>query len=187
MMVAQNSRLHRAVESRTPSLGGQSDEILRLIAPTVRWIAAQERARLRQSLGPQGERVMGRLAAEAREMEATVARQVEARLPEVLQAEVRRTLESALSAEGATVSPGSDVAGRTRDEENLVRRPTLLSESVPGSPSQESEEADSYWMVPWPVSVGMAPSRCSMRYGGGRTIRIRAVRRLRMADLVRSL
>ena len=95
-MISENDRSQAGVEGGAD----QQREVLRFIAPSVRWIAAQHRALLRQALGPQGHKAMARLVAETLEIEAEVARRVEARLPELLLHEVRGVFEDLLGVNG---------------------------------------------------------------------------------------
>ena len=96
-MVHDDSVPHGGARDSLWGPTGAHEGVRRLIGPTVRWVAAQHRAVLRQALGPDANRVMPTVAAATLNIEATVARRVEARLPEILRDEVRRLFEDALS------------------------------------------------------------------------------------------
>ena len=83
------------VEDNTCQVGG----LRPLILPSVRWVAAQERAALRQSGAPAASTALERLDSETQGLEETVIRRIESQLLELVHAEVRGVYETALQAE----------------------------------------------------------------------------------------
>ena len=107
-MISNNSGFHKKVRTGlTKGPGREHHEFGSTIAPTIRWIAAQYRSQLRQALGPEGVEAMAKLSDAASDIEATVARGVEAKLPELVREEVRRHFEDALRVTEAWMSAPS--------------------------------------------------------------------------------
>lgn len=105
-MDTQKSGIHKTESRFRAGSESQREWIRKLIAPTVRWIAAQDRALIRQALGEEADQVLDALAAGTEELEDTVCQRVEALLPELLRGEVHRVIEEAISGvEGMLAGP----------------------------------------------------------------------------------
>ena len=96
-MVKQIAGFHIRKGRRLTGSDDQDQAVLALVTPTVRWLVAQERSRLRQALGPEATQIMADVESATEELETVVARKVEARLPELLWGEVHRLFDAALS------------------------------------------------------------------------------------------
>ena len=96
-MVKQIAGFHIRKGHRLTGSDDQDQAVLALVTPTVRWLVAQERSRLRQALGPGANQVMADVESATQELETVVAREVEAKLPELLWGEVHRLFHAALS------------------------------------------------------------------------------------------
>ena len=114
-MVIQNSGIHKGGTASVSGREGHLEWVRDLVAPTIRWIAAQDRALIRRALGQDADEVLSDLMASTGELEEAVCRHVEALLPELLQSEVRRVFEDVLSCSGIEVAAsgahGWDVDG----------------------------------------------------------------------------
>ena len=137
------SGFHEAERQRA---AGQHEDVRQLLAPTVRWIAAQHRAVLRQALGRDGAEVMAKVEAATVDLEATVARSVEARLQELMRDEVRSLFEHALSCieslpACAIVNGAQSLAGREDSDTKISASANADAVVTPsGSPAWEDEE-----------------------------------------------
>ena len=96
-MVKQIAGFHIRKGHRLTGSDDEDQAVLALVTPTVRWLVAQERSRLRQALGPEAGQIMADVESATEELEAVVAKEVEARLPELLWGEVHRLFQAALS------------------------------------------------------------------------------------------
>ena len=132
-MVCKISGFHKGDGELVAS---QCQDVRHLIAPTVRWIAAQHRAVLRQALGRDGAEIMAKIEAATMDLEATVARSVEGGLQEIISDEVRSLFEDALKcADGSATEAnvigvqalsgqefGDTKAGPSADAEGVMPR-----------------------------------------------------------------
>ena len=181
MMVRKRAGFHKGGSELDADSERRVQGIGELIAPTVRWMAAQHRAVLRQALGPDAHRIISLLEDATVGLEATVARRLETRLPEVIRDEIRRAYVDALKgAEDMPVDFGGgsgDTLGTEGVSGELVRgleAPGFETEDVnershldrgaqtalelEGATFRELEwqPADSglYWRAPDPRDVG---------------------------------
>ncbi len=181
MMVRKRAGFHKGGSELDAASERRVQGVGELIAPTVRWMAAQHRAVLRQALGPDAHRIISLLEDATVGLEATVARRLETRLPEVIRDEIRRAYVDALKgAEDMPVdvggSPGDTVrmegvggelvqgleapGAKTEDvnERSHLDRgaQTALELEVASFDELEWQPADSglYWRAPDPRDVG---------------------------------
>ena len=95
-MVNKKSDVKYGRDRQVAGAPGSNQEIRRLVAPSVRWIAAQHRVLLRHALGADADRILAKLETDTAGLEATVANRVAASLTGLLHREVRRVFDDAL-------------------------------------------------------------------------------------------
>ena len=131
-MVIRNSGIHKGGTASASGGERHLEWVLDLVAPTIRWIAAQDRAVIRRALGQDADEVLSDLVASTGELEEAVCRRVEALLPELLQSEVRRVFEDVLSCSGIEVA-ASGAHGWDGDGVDALRGRSAVAEADKGA------------------------------------------------------